>query len=124
MDETKICNKCKLEKPIELFSFHSGANYRRSECKLCTNSLRKERKTLKKTSPIIPKNHTCPICKKVENELRGRGGKVNPAFVLDHDHITKKFRGYICQSCNRALGTFHTIELLANAILYLEKTAN
>ena len=88
------------------------------------SALRKERKTLKKTSPIIPKNHTCPICKKVENELRGRGGKVNPAFVLDHDHITKKFRGYICQSCNRALGTFHTIELLANAILYLEKTAN
>jgi hypothetical protein len=122
-ENTKVCNKCKQEKSIKEFSFCNGGNYRRSECKTCANSLQKERKRLKSISPKLPENHICPICKKEEQELQGRGGKDNPAFVLDHCHDTKKFRGYICQSCNRALGTFHNIELLSNAIEYLKNPA-
>ncbi len=33
-------------------------------------------------------------------ELCGRGGKI----CFDHDHTTGKFRGWICQNCNSALG--------------------
>jgi hypothetical protein len=40
--------------------------------------------------------------------------------VLDHDHDSKKFRGYLCQSCNRALGMFYNKTLLSNAINYLK----
>ena len=29
------------------------------------------------------------------------------AWVLDHDHKTDKFRGYICDSCNVAFGKFN-----------------
>ena len=119
--ETKTCNKCGKNKPLSDFGWHSGAGYRRPECKNCNNKLSKDRANLRKSSPKIPKNHICPICNKKEDVLEGRGGKKCPAFVLDHDHMTNKFRGYLCQSCNRALGTFNTIELLKSAAEYLKK---
>jgi hypothetical protein len=121
MTDTKTCSKCKLDKPITDFSNASGGNYRRSECKTCANKLQKERKELKTISPEIPPNHICPICKKDESELKGRGGKNNPSFVLDHSHDTKKFRGYICHSCNRGLGIFQDTTILKNAIEYLNE---
>lgn len=36
----------------------------------------------------------CEICGKTEN------------LCVDHNHKTKKFRGLLCQACNRALGWF------------------
>jgi hypothetical protein len=33
-------------------------------------------------------------------EVCGKEGRI----VFDHDHITKKFRGWICNECNAALG--------------------
>lgn len=36
----------------------------------------------------------CEICGKVEG------------LCVDHDHKTKKFRGLLCQACNRALGWY------------------
>jgi hypothetical protein len=118
--ETKICIKCKIDKPLSKFTNNSGRNYKRSECIQCANKLTSDRKYLRKTSPAIPPNYICPICEKEEKNLIGRGGKKNPAFVLDHDHTTKKFRGYLCQSCNIALGAFGTETLLKNALNYLK----
>lgn len=47
------------------------------------------------------------------------------APVLDHNHATGKFRGKIHQKCNIALGMFKdNIELLKQAIQYLERTAD
>ena len=68
---------------------------------------------------LIPENHICPICLKPEAELVGRGGKNNSTFVLDHCHETNTFRGYICQSCNRGLGMFNSVEIIENAKKYL-----
>ena len=117
--DTKTCTKCKKELPLSEFSWCSGGSYLRTECKKCNNTLSKERKKLKETAPKIPENHICPICLKPEAELVGRGGKNNSTFVLDHCHETNTFRGYICQSCNRGLGMFNSVEIIENAKKYL-----
>ena len=41
----------------------------------------------------------CPAC-----------GRHTTKWVLDHDHKTDKFRGYICDSCNVAFGKFVLVE--------------
>jgi hypothetical protein len=42
-------------------------------------------------------------------------------LVIDHDHVTGKVRGLLCNDCNATLGFVQDkIEVLANAIDYLE----
>lgn len=45
---------------------------------------------------LIEQDGLCAICYDTE-----------PATHLDHDHETGKVRGWLCGSCNRALGLFH-----------------
>lgn len=43
-------------------------------------------------------------------------------FVLDHDHATRIFRGWLCTNCNTALGKLgDTVAGLERAITYLKK---
>jgi hypothetical protein len=43
-------------------------------------------------------------------------------FDLDHDHITKKVRGLLCNPCNMGLGNFKdSAERLEKAVIYLKK---
>lgn len=49
----------------------------------------------------------CDICGKKESHTRN--DKII-ALALDHDHYTKKFRGFLCSSCNRNLGWFENFE--------------
>jgi hypothetical protein len=117
----KKCIKC-LEELDELnFSQHSGSrNYLRSECKKCNNRLSKERNILKKEHKYPEDGYRCPICLKYESELKGAGGKAS-TWVLDHDHSSGKYRGYLCHNCNRALGNFgDNIERIERAIDYLK----
>ena len=46
--ETKVCNKCGIEKPIEDFQFRKDTNSYRHACKECVN--KKKIKTTKKTN--------------------------------------------------------------------------
>lgn len=42
-------------------------------------------------------------------------------MAVDHDHVTKVFRGWLCRRCNLALGAFEDNPvILKHAILYLE----
>ena len=41
-------------------------------------------------------NTVCEICGRHENII----------LCVDHNHKTKKFRGLLCQSCNRSLGWY------------------
>ena len=41
---------------------------------------------------------------------------------LDHNHVTGKVRGFLCDHCNRGLGYFKdNIETMLCACLYLER---
>lgn len=59
-------------------------------------------------------NLVCVIC---DGPLGGRNGTSHG--YLDHDHVTGQVRGCLCNSCNVALGAFHTKELLDKAMRYL-----
>lgn len=56
----------------------------------------------------------CAICGKHQSELEKR-------LYIDHDHLTNRVRGLLCDGCNFGLGHFNDDPyLLTNAILYLK----
>lgn len=133
----KICNICKSSKPFFEFSKSNspkGDGYQYT-CKICntiekrkwreanqdknrnTKYLRKFGITLNDVVAIIQQqNNKCAICN-INIEL---GSKTH----LDHDHLTGKIRGVLCQKCNHAIGLFKdSTKVLKSAILYLEKHA-
>jgi len=117
----KRCNKCLQELDESKFGFHSASNYLRPECRKCNNKLAKERRDLHKKYGKPPTNHTCPICFRKEDGVLGLGGKKLGPWVLDHDHKTKEFRGWLCHPCNRGLGGFNDdVRKLDRAKTYLK----
>lgn len=117
----KRCNKCKQELPLTEFCKHSASNYLRPECKSCNNLLSKQRKELRKKHGPPPENHICPICTRSESEISSGGGNKSTRWVLDHNHETNKFRGWLCHNCNMGIGAFKdNQEILSKAIEYLK----
>ena len=78
-------------------------------CKDCVREQNKLRRKLKRYAP--PKPKMCACC----------GKSVPDKMVLDHCHITLKFRGWLCINCNMGLGKLgDNIEGLMKAVRYLE----
>ena len=118
--DTKVCSKCSNALPLSHFSPANGAAYPRAECKSCNRDLQKVRSYLKLTNALPPKDYKCPVCLCNESEAEGRGGRAG-SWVLDHDHSTHEFRGWLCHSCNRALGGFHdNVPRILRAIDYIK----
>ena len=70
-------------------------------------------------SPTRPEPAQCELCGKPE--ITVRGGTVCH-LMLDHDHATGLFRGWLCNACNLGLGKLgDTIEALERAIAYLKR---
>ena len=127
--EKKACIKCNRSLPLSAFSKRGGENYLRTECKECLRKQVALTNQLKKIHGLPPTDYICPICEKNgENVVGGprqRNGKklkkIPTPWVVDHDHKTKEFRGWLCHKCNRGLGTFDDdINMLWKAIEYLD----
>lgn len=112
----KSCSKCGIEKPIEsdfrlcrLYKGSHDGEYRRSECKKCELRASRQLAKAKATAPLKPEK--CECC--------GKPTKLK-AFVVDHDHKTGSFRGWICRNCNQGIGKLgDDKKSLLKALLYL-----
>lgn len=87
----KTCIKCGATKPLHEFSVQPSGKSHRNDCKQCCKERRDTVRQLKKTAP--PKPTHCECC-----------GKETDKLVLDHDHNTNEFRGWVCDACNRGMG--------------------
>jgi Recombination endonuclease VII len=120
---TKVCMYCKSELPLSDFPRHSqkkdGFDTR---CKACIKKRTAEVAVIRTTAP--PMSDVCDCCGKKPNN----GPNPNPSrrvmnLVLDHDPVTKQFRGWLCDDCNKSIGLLgDTVEGLRRALRYLENS--
>ncbi len=67
---------------------------------------------------LVSQHGVCAICGKPETSTFN--GKLRN-LSIDHNHITKKPRGLLCNDCNVMLGWAHEdVSILLNAVKYLE----
>lgn len=131
--ETKICTKCKIEKPITEFDFDRSEQrkpgYRKPSCKKCrlelkqkycaTNTYKKKRRDydLKKRYNISLndydyyyhiQNGRCAICSR------------EAKLVVDHNHKTGAVRELLCNNCNMMIGhAKENMYILQEAVNYI-----
>ena len=124
---TKICIKCNEEKPLERFITLGRRDLKNNHirmniCKKCESKKHRQVAELKKTHTYPDENYKCPICFKIPEQIVPEtNGKTSP-FVLDHDHKTGAFKGWLCNKCNSALGFFEDdINYVRRALNYLEE---
>lgn len=121
--ETKICNKCEVEKPLDKYYKNSKGKYGKGQtCSDCSCKLLKAYR--KKNLPyLMGKKYnieetlakklldcdTCDICEEKADKM-----------VIDHCHDTGEVRGRLCNRCNLGLGYFrHNTTFLSMATTYL-----
>ena len=112
--KTKLCNLCKVEKEVSLFSVdaRSRSGYQ-TRCKDCQSAVKKEmaayyrKKHLEYKYGLTPEeyqemleaqNHRCAICGISEVHAE------NSRLCVDHNHDTGEVRGLLCKKCNQAIG--------------------
>ena len=108
--KSKICIHCKEEKIFDNFYKHptSQDGFEHS-CKTCRLVDRNVQRKLLKSAP--PKPKVCECCNKPSDK-----------FVIDHDHDTLEFRGWICHSCNTGIGILgDNLKGIMYAVRYLKK---
>ena len=126
--ESRTCIKCGEEKLLTEFATrYSGNNGNceyRNDCKDCQKHATKQVSKLRKLHPMPDiETHVCPICERNRHEIDGfkDNPKNNHPWVLDHDHETGQFRGWICSYCNVGLSRFKdNINALQRAIQYVK----
>lgn len=142
---TKVCNKCKFEKPFGEFAkrtkipsglspwclacfreFNKGW-HRSPETKLRIRDRMLRRKygiSLKEFDRLLEfQGGVCAICKKVcEHKTRNHS---NAGWHVDHEHgiIPVKVRGILCGNCNIMLGNAQdSQDILISAAEYIRKS--
>jgi hypothetical protein len=123
------CARCKKDKPPEDFPRNRNRKSgRHCYCKQCHNRQVREsvakvggsrKYHLKRRYDLTPREFDallakqgflCPICVR------------RPAVHVDHDHVTGRVRGILCEMCNGGLGQFRdNPQSIENAIEYLER---
>ena len=127
----KKCNRCGSFKKLTEFGLDITKFLgHRNWCKECvrdyaSNDYKKRRVFLREYAldrVLIKFNLT----REKYNKLIAGGcaicGRIDEEFHIDHCHKTNKFRGILCESCNRGLGFFKdNSNTLLRAAVYLEK---
>jgi len=108
------CLWCKEKKKLEAYNLHNhsidGYN---TVCKLCIKEAGKVTKKLRFENAHL-KTDICDSCGK---HPKGRRG-----LVVDHDHNTLKFRGWLCEMCNLGIGQLgDDLEGVGKALTYLKE---
>lgn len=74
--------------------------------------------TGKELDDYFEKHKYCEICGRTIEETVHYESKFKPrALCIDHNHDTKKFRGLLCQLCNRQLGWYEKYSDMINCYL-------
>jgi len=135
LPEYKLCCNCKQTKELkDFYKFCRNLDGKASVCKVCSKKLginRRKRDPLKYKNYLLnyfygisieeynklftEQNGCCAICGRHQSEF-------NLKLAVDHDHISGKIRGLLCNTCNKGLGCFKDdINLLNKAINYLNE---
>lgn len=142
--EIKKCKTCPKSFPLTtefwyLVSGKQNKTYWRGSCKECASATDKKWRadnvkrdklngitkrvrtaygiTLEEYQKAMASSDKCQICGNPE-KLYSASQKLN----YDHCHITGKFRGVLCRSCNQAIGQLgDTAESLLKAYTYLKE---
>lgn len=142
--QEKECCVCNIRKPFsEFYNYKNKSDGKSYRCKPCDDIARfkwkkdnperskrssRERSlkfrfgiNLQEYEELLHKqNYACAICG--STETRNMGDTVW-SLSVDHNHITGKIRGLLCNNCNRGLGLLgDSLEALKKAIKYLEET--
>ena len=63
-------------------------------------------------------HNTCEICGRTVDEVVKYTGKTaSKQLCIDHNHNTNRFRGMLCQACNRQLGWYEKYQSSINSYL-------
>lgn len=118
-----IRNKDRIYKRTKAWAKAHPENIRRAWKKWeQSHKMNRREKTLRKYNLTLEDYFTrlelqgfvCRICGRAEES------KKNTYLTVDHDHLTGKVRGLLCDKCNRGLGHFEdSKELLLSAYKYL-----
>lgn len=126
MQATKICTKCRQDKPLTDFNrYRKESPKLRNICRPCSSVTQwkqenRERHNLQMMllrfnamgidisvkmylAMLQQQNGVCAICK--QKETKSRNGRLYN-LAVDHDHKTGKIRGLLCSTCNCGLGHF------------------
>lgn len=102
------------------------------KCEICGNEYIANSTSCRWCKECIPNKHSATIyvryklLPKEEKKLKEKYNGICPicnkrkASAIDHDHITGKVRGYICNKCNLGLHYIEDIELKNNMERYLK----
>ncbi len=137
----KKCSKCKEIKSYLSFSKNvSTKDGKEYSCKTChsarfrrykANNKAKVQKQTKRANlkrkygltleayeeMLIRHSNRCAICATLISDLTLQGSYI----CVDHNHVTGKVRGLLCNDCNQGLGRFKdNLLIIDNAKLYLE----
>jgi hypothetical protein len=106
--DVKFCPYCSKVLPIQAFMTRHGSAY--GYCRPCMTLYQRARAF----GNIEKKPVQCGIC--------GVYFITGVKPVVDHSHVTKRFRDFLCTNCNIGLGQFKdSPERLQKAIEYLAK---
>ena len=145
----KACTKCGEVKDLTLFYRDARKlDGRQAQCKSCADIANKHyyykdglktntrQLSLKKTqlkrlygctiedvyTMHKQQNGKCAICDK-EIIVIGNSLTKYQVACVDHNHVTGKIRGLLCNTCNRGLGFFKdSTEIVRKAFMYMENT--